>query len=67
MVVFYQYNLAYIILQNTGDNVTVAFIDNNGASYKKYTYNDLTSYSIVDMSSYYSANCKNWKIINNII
>lgn len=50
---------AYIILQNTGDNVTVAFIDNNGASYKKYTYNDLTSYSIVDMSSYYSANCKN--------
>lgn len=50
---------AYLILQNTGDNVTVAYIDSDGVSYKNYTYKDLSSYSVVDMSSYYSTNCNN--------
>lgn len=50
---------AYIIVQNTGENVTVAYIDANGLDYKKYSYQELTSYTVIDMSSYYSANCKN--------
>ena len=50
---------AYIIVQNTGENVTVAYIDASGLGYKKYTYQELTSYTVIDMSSYYSANCKN--------
>lgn len=50
---------AYIIVQNTGANVTVAYIDASGLDYKKYTYQELKSYTVIDMSSYYSANCKN--------
>ena len=50
---------AYIIVQNTGENVTVAYIDASGLDYKKYTYQELKSYTVIDMSSYYSANCKN--------
>ena len=34
-------------------------IDASGLGYKKYTYQELTSYTVIDMSSYYSANCKN--------
>lgn len=50
---------AYIIVQNTGENVTVAYIDANGLDYKKYSYQELANYTVIDMSSYYSANCKN--------
>ena len=50
---------AYIIVQNTGENVTVAYIDTNGLDYKKYSYQELANYTVIDMSSYYSANCKN--------
>lgn len=49
----------YVIVQNTGENITLAYTDNSGLTYKKYTYNDLSSYSIIDMSTYYKDNCKN--------
>lgn len=50
---------AYIIIQNTGENITLAYIDSNGLDYKKNTYNELSSFNVIDMSTYYSTNCKN--------
>ena len=52
-------NKAYIILQNTGTNITTAYTDTSGLTYKKYTYNDLSSSTAIDMNSYYKDNCKN--------
>lgn len=52
-------NKAYIILQNTGTNITVAYTDSLGLTYKKYAYNDLSSSAAIDMKSYYKDNCKN--------
>lgn len=52
-------NKAYIILQNTGTNIIVAYTDSSGLTYKKYTYNDLSSSAAIDMKSYYKDNCKN--------
>lgn len=52
-------NKAYIILQNNGTNIITAYTDSSGLTYKKYTYNDLSSSAAIDMKSYYKDNCKN--------
>lgn len=49
----------YIIAGSTGEKVTLVYIDEEGVTYKVLTYQELANYTVIDMSSYYSANCKN--------
>lgn len=49
-----------IVLQNTGSSLIVAdAIKGDGITYKEYKYEELTSYSYVNMANFYSVNCTN--------
>lgn len=52
-------NKGYIVLGSTGEKITLAYIDEAGLTYKVFTYQELANYTVIDMGSYYSANCKN--------
>lgn len=57
-VIIYQNNV-YMILQNIGTSVIIAYVANDGLTYKSYSYNDLKDYDIYNMNLYYVDNCNN--------
>lgn len=57
-VIIYQNNL-YMILQNIGTSVIIAYVAEDGLTYKSYSYNDLKDYEIYNMNLYYIDNCNN--------
>ena len=57
-VIIYQNNI-YMILQNIGSSVIIAYVANDGLTYKSYSYNDLKDYDIYNMNLYYVDNCTN--------
>ena len=57
-VIIYQNNI-YMILQNIGTSVIIAYVANDGLTYKSYSYNDLKDYDIYNMNLYYVDNCNN--------
>lgn len=57
-VIIYQNNI-YMILQNIGTSVIIAYVADDGLTYKSYSYNDLKDYEIYNMNLYYIDNCNN--------
>ena len=57
-VIIYQNNI-YMILQNIGSSVIIAYVAKDGLTYKNYSYNDLKDYDIYNMNLYYVDNCNN--------
>lgn len=57
-VIIYQNNI-YMILQNIGTSVIIAYVADDGLTYKSYSYNDLKDYEIYNMNLYYVDNCNN--------
>lgn len=57
-IIIYQNNV-YMILQNIGSSVIIAYVANDGLTYKNYSFDDLKNYDVYNMNLYYIDNCNN--------